>query len=132
MEVEPTVEASPSTIKQIEENVTAAGTSLMGFVRYLLLANVGAVAITRDEIELFIGKLVERGEIAQKEAEKLLREVWGRVVEVQPGMQQVGARVEHSVEDLLNRLNLPSKHDIDDLTTKIAQLTASIEELSKN
>lgn len=102
-------------------------------LRKLLLASIGAVAITRDEAESFVNKLVARGEIAQKDAERLLSELSHRVRGGAPAQQveQVEERVESGIEQLLNRLNIPSKRDIDDLSAKIAQLTARVDELRK-
>jgi hypothetical protein len=36
------------------------------------------------------------------------------------------------MEDFLNRMNIPSKRDIDDLSARIAQLAARVEELRKH
>ena len=40
-------------------------------------------------------------------------------------------RSPQGMEDFLNRLNIPSKRDIEDLSAKIAQLAARVEELRK-
>src|SRR5262245_60547276 len=118
-------------VKEVEDAATKGGSTLVEGLRKLLLASVGAVALTRDEVESFVNKLVERGELAQKDAEKLLKEMQARVRESRPQVQKVGERVEQGVEDFLNRLNIPSKHDIDELSAKIAQLSARVDELRK-
>ena len=119
-------------INEVEDAEANAGNTLFEGIRRLLLASIGAVAMTRDETEAFVNKLVERGELAQKDAEKLLREVRSRVREGRPQVQKVGERVGQGMEDFLNRMNIPSKHDIDDLSTRIAQLAARVEELRKH
>lgn len=124
-------------VREVVENGKEASSSFVELVRKMLLAGVGAVAMTRDETEQFVNKLVERGEIAQKDAEKLLRDVQGRLrqgraeVNVKEQAEKVGSRVEQGMEDFLNRLNIPSKRDIEDLSAKIAQLSARVEELRK-
>jgi poly(hydroxyalkanoate) granule-associated protein len=118
-------------VKEVEEAATKAGSTLVEGLRKLLLASVGVVALTRDEVESFVNKLVERGELAQKDAEKLLKEMQARVRESRPQVQKVGERVEQSVEEFLNRLSIPSKRDIDELSDKIAQLSARVDELRK-
>jgi poly(hydroxyalkanoate) granule-associated protein len=119
-------------VKEVEEAASKSGMSLLEGLRKLLLASVGVVAMTRDEAEAFVNKLVERGEVAQKDAEKLLKEVQTRFRESRPQAQKVGERVEQGMEDVLNRLNIPSKRDIDELSAKIAQLSARVEELRKH
>jgi poly(hydroxyalkanoate) granule-associated protein len=122
-------------VREVAENGAEAGKTLFEGLRKLLLAGVGAVALSRDEVEEFVNKLVARGELAQKDAEKLLREVQGRLRQGRPDVQEqaekVTSRVEHGMEEFLNRLNIPSKRDIDELSAKIAQLTARVEELRK-
>ena len=82
-----------------------------------------------------MNKLVERGELAQKDAERLLHEVQSKLRKSKPNVEaqaeKVGLRVEQGMEDFLNRLNIPSKRDIDDLSAKIAQLAARVEDLRK-
>jgi poly(hydroxyalkanoate) granule-associated protein len=119
-------------IQEVEEHSTPAGVSLVEGLRRLLLASIGAIALTRDEAEAIVNKLVERGELAQRDAERLLREMQSRVRQGRPQVRNVGERMEQRVEDILNRLNIPSKRDIDELSAKIAQLTARVEELRKN
>jgi poly(hydroxyalkanoate) granule-associated protein len=122
-------------VREVVENGTSTGVSLVEGLRRLLLASIGAVALSRDETEVFLNKLVERGELAQKDAEKLLRELQNRVrqsrPQVGPQVEKIGARMEQGMEEFLNRLNIPSKRDIDELSAKIAQLAARVEELRK-
>jgi poly(hydroxyalkanoate) granule-associated protein len=119
-------------IHEMEDVSAPTSPSLVEGLRRLLLASVGAVAMTFDEAESFVNKLVERGELAQKDAEKLLREMRSKLRQGRPQVREVGERVEQGVEEFLNRLNIPSKRDIEDLSAKIAQLSARVEELRKN
>jgi poly(hydroxyalkanoate) granule-associated protein len=118
-------------VTEVEDAAAKANSTLVEGLRKLLLASLGAVAMTRDEVEAFVNKLVERGELAQKDGEKLVKELRSRVRESRPQVQKVGERVEQGVEEFLNRLNIPSKRDIDDLSAKIAQLSARVDELRK-
>ena len=122
-------------VRDVAEEGQDASHSFIELVRKVLLAGVGAVAMSRDETEQFVNKLVERGELAQKDAEKLLRDVQSRLRVSRPDVQEqaekVTNRAQQGMEDFLNRLNIPSKRDIEDLSAKIAQLAARVEELRK-
>ncbi|HJZ46578.1 MAG TPA: phasin family protein [Roseiflexaceae bacterium] len=122
-------------VREMAEEGKEAGGSFVELLRKVMLAGIGAVAMSRDETEQFVGKLVERGEIAQKDAEKLLHDVQSRLRQSRPDVQgqaeKVTARAQQGMEDFLNRLNIPSKRDIEDLSAKIAQLAARVEELRK-
>lgn len=123
------------TVKEVEDAAAKAGNTLFEGLRKLVLASIGVIAMTRDEIEAFVNKLVERGELAQKDAEKLLGEVQSRLrrnaTNAETQAEKVGLRVEQGIEGFLNRLNIPTKRDIEDLSTKIAHLAARIEDLRK-
>lgn len=122
------------SVRQVDEVTTAnGGANAVEVMRRLILAGIGALALTRDEAENLIKRMVERGEIAQKDGERLMREMVERVRQT-PQMPQVpqvnlAEQVESGFEQFLNRLNLPSKRDIDELSVKIAQLAARVEEL---
>src|SRR5690348_9183210 len=77
-------------IREVPDNASSSGGSLVEGLRRLLLASIGAVALSRDETEAFVNKLVERGELAQKDAERLLREVQSRVRQGRPQARRVG------------------------------------------
>src|SRR3954453_6126155 len=122
-------------VRDVAEEGRDVSHSFIELLRKMLLAGVGAVAMSRDETEQFVSKLVERGELAQKDAEKLLRDVQSRLRQSRPEVQEqaekVTTRAQHGMEEFLNRLNIPSKRDIEELSAKIAQLAARVEELRK-
>jgi poly(hydroxyalkanoate) granule-associated protein len=132
--VSKTAEEVEVTIQETAGSAHAANAWFVDNVKRLLTAGLGAFALSYDEAEKFVGKLVERGQIAQKDGERLLTEVRGRLpmrVPELPPAEQVAGRVEHGMEEFLNRLNIPSKRDIDELSAKVAQLSARVEELRK-
>ena len=101
---------------------------VLDLTRRVLLASIGAVALAQDEVEEFVDKLVERGEIAEKDGRKLVREVMDRRKKTTENAEdELGKRV----ESVLDRLNVPSKSDIDALSDKIAALAKKIDELKK-
>ena len=91
----------------------------------VVLAGFGAAALAQDEAEDFINRLVERGEIAEKDARKLIREVSDK------RRSKVGHELDKRMEALLDHMDVPSKADIDELGTKITTLTAKVEELKR-
>lgn len=121
------VEAQPETVAHI-----ALSVELANRLRYAWLAGLGAMALTWDEVDAFVKRLVERGEVTRRDTEKLLNEQWSYIRQRSSQMDKVGTQVEHGVENVLHWLNIPSKHDIDDLSEKIVILNAHIDELRKN
>ena len=99
---------------------------LFDAARRVVLAAVGAVALASDEVENFVNKLVERGEIAEKDARKLMKEVTERT---EKQMKPAEKEIDKRLEEMRNTLNIPTKHDIDALSNKVAELTAKVEAL---
>jgi poly(hydroxyalkanoate) granule-associated protein len=101
---------------------------LLEATRKVLLASIGAVALAQEEIEAFVNKLVERGEIAEKDGKKLVRDVMEkRKKETKKAEDELDKRL----EDLLDRMNVPSKSDIEALSAKITALSKKVDELKK-
>ena len=120
-------------INDIKDDVSDRSAPLVDSVRRLMLAAVGAVAMTRDEMEQFVERLVDRGELAERDAKKLVNDVMARrKQDVEEAADEAEARVESRLEHVLNRMNIPTKRDIDELSDKIALLSARVEELKKS
>jgi poly(hydroxyalkanoate) granule-associated protein len=101
---------------------------LFDLARKVLLASIGAMALAQDEVEDFVNRLVERGEIAEKDGRKLVKEVMDRrKKETKKAEDEMGKRM----QDTLDRLNVPTKADIEALGDKIAALTKKVEDLKK-
>lgn len=101
---------------------------LLDAVRKVLLASIGAVALAQDEMEDFVDKLVERGELAEKEGKDLLRDVMQRR---KKDAKKAEEEVDKRMSELVDRLKIPSKADIDSLSTQIDGLSKKVDELSK-
>ena len=97
-------------------------------MRRVLLASIGAVALAQEEIEEFINKLVERGEIAEKDGKKLVGEVMERRKKFQ---KKAEGEMNIQVEQILERMDVPTKGDIDSLSKKITALSKKIDNLNK-
>jgi poly(hydroxyalkanoate) granule-associated protein len=101
---------------------------LLEATRKVLLASIGAVALAQEEIEAFVNKLVERGEIAEKDGKKLVRDVMEkRKKEAKKAEDELDKRM----EDLLDRMNVPTKSDIEALSAKITALSKKVDALKK-
>jgi poly(hydroxyalkanoate) granule-associated protein len=129
-----------------EAEQTATG--MVAAVRRVLMAGVGVMVLTKDEIEDFVAKLIERGEIAEQDGRRLIREVLHRqreeAAQVTEKVEDVTEKVQEEtekqitraesmldqrIEGILGRLNVPSKSDIDALSEKISLLAEKVDAL---
>ena len=122
-----TVEDTAQDVAE-EAGQEAEQNPLVGMTRKVLLASIGAVALTQEEVQKFVGKLVERGEIAEQDGKNLVGDVMEkRTKQAQRAEEGFDTRM----EDLLTRMNVPSKGDIDALSAKITALSKKVDELKE-
>ncbi|MBK6328294.1 MAG: phasin family protein [Chloroflexi bacterium] len=119
-------------IEIIEEEVSEESNALLDAVRRVLMAGIGAVVLAQEEVEEFVNKLIDRGEIAEKDGRKLINEVVEkRKKKAQDTTHTAQDEVDKRLEGLLDKLNIPTKGDIDALNAKVTELTAKVETLKK-
>ncbi len=116
---------------EITEETPESANTLLGGLRRVLMAAIGAVALTQEQIEDFVGKLVERGEIADGDARNLLVDVFDRRKKiVQGGAKRAEESVDKSIETILTRMNIPTTTEIDALSEKITELSHKMDQLN--
>jgi polyhydroxyalkanoate synthesis regulator phasin len=74
--------------------------------------------IFQEEMAQFVERAIERGQEAQDEGKKLIQEMQSRQRKEDP-----------KIKDALERLDVPSQKDIEDLNQNIAALAQRIDEV---
>lgn len=137
------VEKSPiatNVRKAVKDTATSLEKSpLLAAAHRVLLAGVGAVALAQDEIEDFVNRLVERGEVAEADGKKLLKDVLEKrksvlekTAEIAESPKKAADDLEKRIQEALARMNIPTKDEIEALGAKITALTRKVDELKKS
>lgn len=121
----------------VRNELIVQSANLYLMVRKVLLASMGGVALTADEAGDLFTRLVERGEIAEADAQKIVADLrtQGRKREEEASKareditKKAGVALEDSVETILNRLNVPNKVEIEELSRKIGLLSEKVSNL---
>ncbi len=143
-------ENTQKVVGKVEETAQPIVNPAYKAARSLLLASIGAIALSKDEIESLVNRLVEKGEISEKEGRKLVDELVSRTKETP---KEIAEKVSKTVEEpvnkteelvnkaeevfaqrvqaILNSMNIPSKTDIEELTKKINTLSRKVSQLDK-
>lgn len=100
--------------------------SLTEMAHQVMLATVGAVALAQEEAEAFIKKLIERGEIAEKDGRQMMSDLREKRKKKTRAAED---ELESRISQILERTGVPTKADIEALGKQIAGLTEKIEEL---
>jgi poly(hydroxyalkanoate) granule-associated protein len=101
---------------------------MMELVRRMMLATIGAAVIAQEEIEALVNRLIERGEIAENDGKKLIHEMMEKR---KSKTSKVEEDINKNVEVVLDRMKIPTKADIEELSQKITGLSKKIDELKK-
>jgi poly(hydroxyalkanoate) granule-associated protein len=103
--------------------------SLTDSLRRVMLASIGAVALTKDELDSFIKKLVALGEVAEEEGKKLMTEL------TEKRKRKTGEAEEMAstrVHEMMEKMDIPTRQDIKALSDKINALTKKVDDLKKS
>jgi polyhydroxyalkanoate synthesis regulator phasin len=120
--MENVVEQVKPEVEKAQETVAEEHNKLQEALHRVMLAAVGTVGLVQDELEHFVNKAVERGQIAEKDARKTVRVVGDK-------RKDAGKEVDKRFEDMLVKMNIPTKNDLSALNDKIADLTQKVESL---
>ena len=118
----------PEVVEVSDEEVVVEEPSILESLRRVLLASVGVVALTIEEIGDLVDKLVERGEIAEQEGKKLVNEIKEKRKKKTDEAEDLAAT---RMREMMDKMDVPTKSDIDALSAKIATLSKKVDELKK-
>jgi polyhydroxyalkanoate synthesis regulator phasin len=109
----------------VEQTKSAENQNTLSEVtRKVILLYIGIFALAKDEIEA----LIERGESAQQDANKLLHDAIEKRRDVSSKMEDEKSR---QLDSMINHNHFISKADIKTLDEKITQLSVQIDKLSQ-
>ncbi len=125
-------------VVDVRNELIVQSANLYLLVRRVLLSSLGAVALTVEEASDLMAKLVERGELAEADMQKIMSDLRAQSAEREADAakareelaKKAGTTLEDSVETILTRLNVPNKHDIDELSRKISNLNEKVSALN--
>ena len=123
MPTKPKVEAVMDELEDKDQS------RMMELVRRMMLATIGAAVIAQEEIEALVNRLVERGEIAEHDGKKLIHEMMEKR---KSKTTKVEEDINKNIEGVLDRMKIPTKADIEELSQKITGLSKKIDELKKS
>ncbi len=116
----------------VENNVPENSNLFLDGLRRILMAGIGVAVLAQEEIEDFVTRLVDRGEIAENDGRTLISDVLERQrQEIQNNTRRVSDSMDRRVESVLKGLNLPSRSEISSLSEQISELSKKVDELQE-
>jgi poly(hydroxyalkanoate) granule-associated protein len=127
------VEKAKKSVGQAAEHVQKS--HVVELTHQMMLAGLGAGVLAKEETEKLLKILVERGTIAEEESRRLMKEAVAKRKQAASRATRRAKKVEVEldarVEEVLARMNIPTKVEIEALSAKITALTKKVDELKK-
>ena len=134
------------TLKKIDDAPGKALGEVRGYARKIWLAGLGAYTRVGQEGAEYLKELVKAGETVEKKGKKRLdHELDTANSEIQSARQELGSvkgKVEVQLDKIekafdtrvasaLNRIGIPSKHDVEALSAKLEELTLLLDRVAR-
>ncbi|MFA0994305.1 MULTISPECIES: phasin family protein [Pseudomonas syringae group] len=134
--------ARANTKKKIEDEQASTLSDVRLYARKIWLAGLGAYSRVNEEGTQYVKALIRTGEQTEKEVlktvdetrvaanseiESIKGEVSGVKGRVDAQLGRIEGAFDRRVAKALNRIGIPSKHDVDTLSAKLYELTALLE-----
>ncbi|MBW6520804.1 MAG: phasin family protein [Desulfoarculaceae bacterium] len=101
---------------------------MIELIKKAMLTGLGMASLTKDKIEEIGRDFIEQGKLSQQEGEKLMEELRARAEE---SKLEIKKQIEQRIEEILKKMDLVRKSDLDDLKQQIKELQESHAGLEK-
>lgn len=102
---------------------------MIDLIKKSMLTGIGAAILTKEKIEEIAQDFVDRGKLSEQEGEKIVKEMMEKTEESKKGLQEQTNRM---IGTALDKMQLASASDIEDLRAEITALRKEIEALRKD
>lgn len=92
---------------------------MLDFIRKMTLAGAGLAIVTTEKIQEFADDLVKKGELTEKEAREAVNEY---VEKSKQAKKDLEGKMEQWVTGFLNRMNIPTRKELDEIKERLARL----------
>lgn len=89
-------------------------------LKNLLLAGIGAMAVTYDKAEEMVGELVKKGELTVSQGRELNEELKRKIREKKE--EAASSETAEKVKSMLSGLSFASKQDVEELRRRVDEL----------
>lgn len=97
------------------------------FLEKTMLAGLGALHVTKEQIEKWIDELVEKGKITREEAPKMFKDLMAKAEENKKALE---TKITDGIENAMKKINLATKKDVETLNDKLDQILKEIKKRS--
>jgi polyhydroxyalkanoate synthesis regulator phasin len=85
----------------------------------MTLAGAGLAIMTTEKVQEIMDELVKKGEMTEKEAREAVSEFVEKSKQAKKNLED---KMEQTVTSLLNRLNIPTRKEVEEMKKRLARL----------
>jgi polyhydroxyalkanoate synthesis regulator phasin len=95
-------------------------------LRDIIYMGAGAAFLTREKAEGIKAELIEKGKMTQEEGKQFVDDMVKKSEDVK---NEIEKKVQDAVAGQLQKMNVASRDDVDELRAKIEELTSVVEKM---
>lgn len=114
-------------ISFMKELLQKGSESMIGYIRKSVYAGKETVAQLHEDVEGFIKRLIAKGVMTEEDGMNLLKTIIERA---ERGKSALETRIDDRIRQTLEKLNIPSTHEVNKLKDKINELITKIDKLT--
>jgi polyhydroxyalkanoate synthesis regulator phasin len=96
---------------------------MQDLLKKALSLGLGALLVSKDKIEDVVNELVKKGELGQEEGKNLVNEL---LEKGEASMNELEVKIEKVVKSVTEKLNLPTRKELDEIKSEIEQLKGKL------
>jgi len=94
------------------------------FIKKAIFIGAGLASMTAEKIEETVNEIVKKGDLTEKQGRELVQELKEKSTKVR---KELSERIDKIVNDALQKLNIPSRKEVEELKARIEQLEKAAE-----
>lgn len=92
---------------------------MLDLFKKAVLMGLGVITLTKEKVEQIVDELIKKGELTEDERSKAVRDLLTKIEEQEKALNE---KVSSVVKNSIEKLDLPSRKDIEKLEKKIDEL----------
>ena len=97
---------------------------MFNLLKKMIWLGAGLAVMTTEKIEAVVAELIKKGQLSEKEGKELAAELVARSMKAK---KELGEKVEKIMSDTLQKLNIPTRKDVEELKTRLERLEKAAE-----
>ena len=97
---------------------------MFNLLKKMIWLGAGLAVMTAEKIEAVVAELVKKGQLSEKEGKELGAELVARSIKAK---KELGEKVEKTMSDTLQKLNIPTRKDLEEIKARLERLEKAAE-----